>query len=162
MKRILITGGAGFLGSHLAEFLLGLVREGRLPEGRPDLAREEVARLDRDRLAGIRNRTLGFVFQSFQLLPSLTALENVMMPLLVARRDRSQTREIAVSLLREVGLEPRLLHRPSELSGGEQQMLVIGRALMARPKLMLLDEPSLGLAPLLVQNIYEIIQRICA
>jgi len=93
-----------------------------------------LGQLDNGQLAGFRNQTIGFIFQFHHLLPEFTALENVMMPLLVARRKRSEAQETAASLLREVGLEHRLQHRPPELSGGEQQRVAIARALAVGPK----------------------------
>jgi ABC-type branched-subunit amino acid transport system ATPase component len=100
----------------------------------------------------LRARQLGFVFQSFQLLGHLSALENVMLPLeLLGARD---ARERATEMLRRVGLGERLYHLPKLLSGGEQQATAIGRALMSNPRLLMLDEVSLGLAPVVVEQIY--------
>jgi lipoprotein-releasing system ATP-binding protein len=93
-------------------------------------------------LAAFRNRHIGFVFQFFQLLPEFTALENVMMPLMIARRDWNEARARARSVLVEVGLGERLDHYPSQLSGGEQQRAAIARALVSEPHLLLADEPT--------------------
>ena len=93
-----------------------------------------------DQLARIRNEHIGFVFQTFQLIPSLTALENVMVPAEI--RGENHVRSRAVELLRSVGLEDRLRHYPVQLSGGEQQRVAIARAFMNRPKLLFADEPT--------------------
>ena len=117
-----------------------------------------LARLDNGQVARFRNQTVGFIFQFHHLLPEFTALENVMMPLLVARRKRSEAQEIAASLLREVGLEARLQHRPGQLSGGEQQRVAIARALAVGPKVILADEPTGNLDTKTGEAAYELLR----
>jgi lipoprotein-releasing system ATP-binding protein len=119
-----------------------------------------LSRMDDGQLAGFRNRTVGFIFQFHHLLPEFTALENVMMPLLVARRNRSEAREVAASLLREVGLDRRLSHRPPELSGGEQQRVAIARALSASPRVVLADEPTGNLDTKTGDATFELLHRL--
>ena len=109
------------------------------------LAGIPVAELDDDDLAFVRGRHIGFVFQSFQLLPRQTALENVMLPLVYRRVDplsRAERQRRAEEMLRRVGLEDRMHHRPTELSGGQRQRVAIARALVTDPSILLADEPT--------------------
>jgi lipoprotein-releasing system ATP-binding protein len=106
------------------------------------VAGEEVTRLSSGRLAELRNRTIGFVFQFHHLLPEFSALENVMIPGLIQGKGRRALEVRASALLEEVGLTDRAEHRPGELSGGEQQRVALARALLLEPKLILADEPT--------------------
>ena len=111
-------------------------------KGKIRLGKEEITGLPSARLAAIRNRSIGFVFQFHHLLPEFTALENVMMPGLIQGRRQAEMRNVAEGLLAEVGLAQRATHRPGELSGGEQQRVALARALVLSPKLLLADEPT--------------------
>jgi putative ABC transport system ATP-binding protein len=106
------------------------------------LAGEMVAGLSRDALAGVRNRRVGFVFQAFNLLPQITALENVEMPMLFGGVPPKERKERAAALLAKVGLGDRVDHRPTELSGGQMQRVAVARALAMKPDMLLADEPT--------------------
>ncbi|MCL4316351.1 MAG: ABC transporter ATP-binding protein [Gammaproteobacteria bacterium] len=111
-------------------------------DGRVLLDGHDLFALDEDGRAALRGRMIGFVFQTFQLLPSLTALENVMLPLELAGRSAQQARAQAGEVLARAGLAQRLRHYPKQLSGGEQQRVAIARAFAPQPKLLLADEPT--------------------
>jgi putative ABC transport system ATP-binding protein len=104
------------------------------------LAGHELGDIDEDERARVRNETVGFVFQNFQLIPTLTALENVMVPLEL--RGGTHAQEFAIDLLTKVGLSDRLEHYPAQLSGGEQQRVALARAFITQPKILFADEPT--------------------
>jgi putative ABC transport system ATP-binding protein len=107
-----------------------------------ELDKKNVSGLTPNELAGIRNKKIGFIFQTFNLLPRLTALQNVMQPLIYQRVSLSERRERATQVLDKVGLSSRMGHLPSELSGGQRQRVAIARALVTNPSILLADEPT--------------------
>ena len=110
--------------------------------GNYSLNSEDISKLNSNDLADIRNKKIGFVFQSFNLLPRLSALENVMLPLLYSGKSSKERNELSITSLQNVGLEDRMHHRPNQLSGGQQQRVSIARAIVGTPKLILADEPT--------------------
>ena len=103
---------------------------------------KDVFTLSETALAEFRNKHIGFIFQFHQLLPEFTALENVMMPALIARKDEAEARRMAMQLPGELGLQDRISHKPNQLSGGEKQRVAAARAMMMQPTVILADEPS--------------------
>ena len=114
----------------------------RPTEGSYKLLEKEVSRLSDDELAGIRNKTIGFVYQTFNLLPKLTSLENVELPAVYAGISKNKRREMAIEALEKVSLADRAEHLPSELSGGQRQRVAIARAIAMKPAIILADEPT--------------------
>jgi putative ABC transport system ATP-binding protein len=136
-EAVAIVGASGSGKSTLLAILAGLDTPS---VGTVAVDGEDLFKLDEDQRAELRGRCVGFVFQSFQLLPSLTALENVMLPLELA--GRADAEPLSREILSKVGLGARLSHYPKHLSGGEQQRVALARAFSVRPKLLFADEPT--------------------
>jgi putative ABC transport system ATP-binding protein len=136
-EAVAVVGASGSGKSTLLAILAGLDTP---TNGTVELDGQDLFAMDEDMRAELRGRAVGFVFQSFQLLPSLTALENVMLPLELASDAAAETK--ARDMLVRVGLGERLQHYPKHLSGGEQQRVALARAFVVRPKLLLADEPT--------------------
>jgi len=136
-ETLAIIGASGAGKSTLLALLAGLDTPSA---GRVLISGADLTELDEDGRAAVRGRHVGFVFQSFHLIPSLTALENVMLPLEL--RGRGDAREMAAQALAQVGLTPRSAHYPKQLSGGEQQRVAIARAYVTHPDVLFADEPT--------------------
>lgn len=134
-----VVGASGIGKSTLLQILGTLDRP---DSGRMFFRGMDVFAMNNDRLAKFRNQSVGFVFQFHHLLPEFTAVENVMMPVLIRGETREQAHRKAVTILERVGLDQRLEHRVTDLSGGEQQRVALARALILRPVLLLADEPT--------------------
>jgi lipoprotein-releasing system ATP-binding protein len=143
-ETLAVVGASG-VGKSTLLHILGTLE--RPTEGRVVWEGEDIFALDDRRLAAFRNRKIGFVFQFHYLLPEFDALENVMMPSLIARVPKSQAIADAEAILVRVGLGHRLRHRVSTLSGGEQQRVAVARALVLKPEVLLADEPTGNLDP---------------
>lgn len=138
-EHVAIVGPSGSGKSTLMNVLGGLDRP---TAGDYRFEDDPVADYDDDELASFRNRRIGFIFQSFQLLPRLTAVQNVELPMIYAGIPAAERRDRAVALLERVGLGDRLANRPTQMSGGQQQRVAIARALANTPDLLLADEPT--------------------
>ncbi len=138
-EYVAIMGASGSGKSTLMNIIGCLDRPS---SGQYFLAGQDLTTLDDDELADIRNQYIGFVFQQFNLLPKLTSLSNVMLPMIYADVDKSQRIEQATDALIQVGLSDRIQNRPNQLSGGQQQRVAIARALVNHPALVLADEPT--------------------
>jgi lipoprotein-releasing system ATP-binding protein len=156
-ERVAVVGASGAGKTSLMHILGALDRPtgGDVRYDGQDIFRLKGADLD-----AFRNRTLGFVFQFHQLLPEFSALENVMLPALIARWPRGRAELAARELLSDVGLEHRLTHKPGELSGGEQQRVAIARALIMSPRVLLADEPTGNLDSNTSESIYRLLMRL--
>jgi lipoprotein-releasing system ATP-binding protein len=151
---VAIVGASGTGKSTLLHILGALDRP---TAGSVELEGRDLNTLWDDALAEVRNRRVGFVFQFHHLLPEFTAMENVAMPALISGAVQEEAFERALELLQEIGLEERADHRPSQLSGGEQQRVAVARALVNRPGVLLADEPSGNLDEASSERLHELI-----
>jgi len=158
-QSVVVVGPSGCGKSTLLNIIGGLDHP---TSGRVLFEGRNLAELDENELARIRNREIGFVFQLHHLLPQCTVLENVLVPTLARRDGSSQkdVRERAAALLARVGLQDRMSHRPGELSGGQRQRVAVARALINKPKLLLADEPTGSLDESTAQGIAELLAEL--
>ncbi|MGE5850726.1 MAG: ABC transporter ATP-binding protein [Candidatus Methylomirabilota bacterium] len=156
-ELVAVVGPSG-VGKSTLLHLLGALE--RPTSGEILYAETALSTLNDAVLAEFRNRQVGFVFQFHHLLPEFTALENVMLPLLIRRVPMGETRARAQSLLAQVGLAERLHHRPGELSGGEQQRVALARALVGEPTVLLADEPTGNLDSKTGEEVFELLRQI--
>ncbi len=124
--------------------------------GKLIIADQEIEKLSSKKLSRFRNKNIGFVFQFHHLLPEFTAIENICIPSFIAKRNEADSKKHAMKLLSMLGLEKRSNHKPSELSGGEQQRVAVARALINNPAVVLADEPSGNLDSVSAQNLHEL------
>lgn len=158
-EAVAIVGASGAGKSTLLHLLGGLDRP---TAGEVILAGRNLAQLSERELASVRNERIGFVFQFHHLLREFTAVENVMMPVLIGGGDRATAERRAKELLHEVGLSERLTHKPWQLSGGEQQRVAVARALANRPAVVIADEPSGNLDTHTGEQLHELFFRLRA
>jgi putative ABC transport system ATP-binding protein len=151
-ESLAIVGASGAGKSTLLALLAGLDSP---TTGQVFIAGADLTKLDEDGRAQVRGRHVGFVFQSFHLIPSLTAVENVMLPLEL--RDRPDARQVATQALADVGLAARIAHYPKQLSGGEQQRVAIARAFVTHPAVLFADEPTGNLDTVTGQKITDLL-----
>lgn len=153
-ELVMLIGASGAGKSTLLSILGGLSRP---TQGKVLVSNEDIYALNDDKLADLRNRRMGFVFQFHHLLPEFTAVENVMIPALMAGVSRKEASEKAKKILITIGLGGRLIHRPNELSGGEQQRVAIARALINDPDIIFADEPTGNLDKQNAEIVHKII-----
>jgi putative ABC transport system ATP-binding protein len=156
-ELVVVLGPSGSGKTTLLSCLAGILTP---TSGAIRVAGSDVTKLDGPAMANYRRSTVGIVFQSFNLIPSLTALENVEVPLLLSSVPRKKARALATSLLDQVGLRDRMRHRPGELSGGQQQRVAIARALVHDPPLVIADEPTAHLDYIQVESILSLIREL--
>ncbi len=156
-EQIAIVGKSG-AGKSTLLHILGTLEAPS--EGQVLFEGKDVFRFSDNGLSTFRNRSLGFVFQFHYLMLEFTALENVLMPALLAGESRAQAKPRAIELLQKVGLEHRFDHKPGQLSGGEQQRVAIARALMMRPKLLLTDEMTGNLDPDTEGRVFDLVKAL--
>jgi putative ABC transport system ATP-binding protein len=156
-EYVAIMGASGSGKSTLMNIIGCLDRPS---SGQYFLAGQDLTTLDDDELADIRNQYIGFVFQQFNLLPKLTSLANVMLPMIYADVDKSQRIEQATAALVQVGLSDRLQNSPNQLSGGQQQRVAIARALVNHPALVLADEPTGALDSTTSEEIMDLLTEL--
>jgi len=156
--EIVSVVGASGVGKSTLLHILGALD--RPTKGKVRLDSTDVFALNDKKLAHLRNKTVGFVFQFHHLLPEFSALENVMMPRLIAGEDISLIREKAESFLSEVGLGERIHHKPGELSGGERQRVAVARALVNEPQIVIADEPSGNLDKATGEELHNLISEL--
>ena len=154
-EMLAIVGASGVGKSTLLHLLGGL---DRADSGRIHLADTDLAALDDAALVQFRNRNVGFVFQFHHLLPEFDAAENVEMPMRIARRPHAESRQRATELLTRVALGDRITHRPSMMSGGEQQRVAVARALAMNPAILLADEPTGDLDERTADSLHDLLR----
>ena len=156
-ELVAIVGSSGSGKSTLLHTLGGLDQPSR---GEVFIKGQSLQQMSPNALAKLRNQYLGFVYQFHHLMADFTALENVMMPMLIGQQNKTEAQERAEQILSAVGLQHRISHRPSALSGGERQRVAIARALVNNPALVLADEPTGNLDHKTTESIFELIQQL--
>lgn len=153
-EQVAIVGSSGSGKSTLLHLLGALDKP---TSGQVLFEQQDIYSFSSNQQAQFRNQSLGFVYQFHHLLPEFSALENVAMPLLIAKKNLKQANEMAINMLDKVGLSHRHSHKPAELSGGERQRVAIARALVTEPKLILADEPTGNLDQKTGESIYQLL-----